>query len=382
MWPEQIHRELSSAGVRVVGYVPDAGHKRLIELCQADKKMRAVVLTTEEEGIGLAAGAWLGGQKSVLLMQSSGVGNVVNVLGMVRECRFPLVTLVTMRGEQGEFNPWQVPMGQAVRPVLEAMGTVVHAPAAEAENRADRERRAAPRLQQLRLGGRPHPAARDRHQELPGPGGTMKRSDVVRLLLKNRKDLLVVAGLGSTAWDITAAGDSPLSFPMWGAMGQAAMIGLGLALAQPKRRVLVITGDGEMLMGLGSLATIGVQQPANLTVVVIDNERYGETGMQQTHTAHGIDLNGRRALLRPERGRLQSPAGRDPQTEGAALRCGESGGRENPARASAARGRAAQGALPARLARRKGGYGVRIRDRPRFFSRKRGLSLFFTPRVS
>jgi sulfopyruvate decarboxylase alpha subunit len=128
MWPEEIHRELSAAGVRLVGYVPDAGHKRLIELCQADRTMRAVVLTTEEEGIGLAAGAWLGGQKSVLLMQSSGVGNVVNVLGMVRECRFPLVTLVTMRGEQGEFNPWQVPMGQAVRPVLEAMGTVVHAP--------------------------------------------------------------------------------------------------------------------------------------------------------------------------------------------------------------------------------------------------------------
>ena len=133
MWPEQIHKELSAAGVRVVGYVPDAGHKRLIELCQADKKMRAVVLSTEEEGIGLAAGAWLGGQKSVLLMQSSGVGNVINVLGMVRECRFPLVTLVTMRGEQGEFNPWQVPMGQATRPVLEAMGTVVHAPATEAE---------------------------------------------------------------------------------------------------------------------------------------------------------------------------------------------------------------------------------------------------------
>jgi sulfopyruvate decarboxylase alpha subunit len=125
MWPEDIHRDLSAAGVRIIGYVPDAGHKRLIELCRADKKMRAVVLTTEEEGIGLAAGAWLGGEKSALLMQSSGVGNIVNVLGMVRECRFPLVTLVTMRGEQGEFNPWQVPMGQAVRPVLEAMGTVV-----------------------------------------------------------------------------------------------------------------------------------------------------------------------------------------------------------------------------------------------------------------
>ena len=128
MWPEDIHRELSGAGIRLVGYVPDAGHKRLIELCQADRKMRAVVLSTEEEGIGLAAGAWLGGQKAVLLMQSSGVGNVINTLGMVQECRFPLVTLVTMRGEQGEFNPWQVPMGQAVRPVLEAMGTVVHAP--------------------------------------------------------------------------------------------------------------------------------------------------------------------------------------------------------------------------------------------------------------
>src|SRR2546423_3770250 len=128
-WPAQIHRELRAAGVRLVGYVPDAGHKRLIELCQADKSMRAVVLSTEEEGIGLAAGAWLGGERSVLLMQSSGVGNIINVLGTVRECRFPLLMLVTMRGEEGEFNPWQVPMGQATRTVLEAMGTVVQRPA-------------------------------------------------------------------------------------------------------------------------------------------------------------------------------------------------------------------------------------------------------------
>ncbi len=120
----------------------------------------------------------------------------------------------------------------------------------------------------------------------------LHRRDVVKKLLEDRKDLLVIAGLGSTAWDITAAGDSPLNFPMWGAMGQAAMMGLGLALARPDRRVLVITGDGEMLMGLGSLATIGVQQPANLAIVVIDNERYGETGMQATHTASGVDLSG------------------------------------------------------------------------------------------
>ena len=124
-WPAEIHRELTAFGVRVVGYVPDAGHKRLIELCQGDRNMRAVPLTTEEEGIGLVAGAWLGGERSVLLMQSSGVGNLVNVLGMVQVCRFPLLMIITMRGEQGEFNPWQVPMGQTTARVLETMGVAV-----------------------------------------------------------------------------------------------------------------------------------------------------------------------------------------------------------------------------------------------------------------
>jgi len=124
-FPEEVHRELTAAGVRVVGYVPDAGHKRLIELCHADRKMRAVPLTTEEDAIGLAAGAWLGGKRSAILMQSSGVGNVINVLGMVKVCRFPLVMIVTMRGEAGEFNSWQVPMGEATARVLEAMGVIV-----------------------------------------------------------------------------------------------------------------------------------------------------------------------------------------------------------------------------------------------------------------
>ena len=125
-WPEAIYKTLKGAGVRQVGYVPDAGHKRLIELCLADKEMRAVVLSTEEEGIGLLAGAWLGGARGALLMQSSGVGNCINHLGTVRECRFPLLMLITMRGQKGEFNPWQVPMGQATPTVLEAMGVVVH----------------------------------------------------------------------------------------------------------------------------------------------------------------------------------------------------------------------------------------------------------------
>ncbi|HTQ74222.1 MAG TPA: thiamine pyrophosphate-dependent enzyme [Burkholderiales bacterium] len=118
----------------------------------------------------------------------------------------------------------------------------------------------------------------------------LDRRQVVRSLLERRAELLVVAGLGSSAWDCTAAGDHPLTFPLWGAMGSACMIGFGLALAQPRRRVLVITGDGEMLMGLGSLATIGAQGPHNLSIVVLDNERYGETGMQRTHTAYGADL--------------------------------------------------------------------------------------------
>lgn len=125
-WPLAIHAVLQQADVGVVGYVPDAGHKRLIELCHADPAMRTVILSTEEEGIGIAAGAWLGGARSVWLMQSSGVGNCVNALATVKECRFPLVMLITMRGDHGEFNPWQVPMGQATATVLETMGVVVY----------------------------------------------------------------------------------------------------------------------------------------------------------------------------------------------------------------------------------------------------------------
>jgi thiamine pyrophosphate-dependent acetolactate synthase large subunit-like protein len=120
----------------------------------------------------------------------------------------------------------------------------------------------------------------------------LHRREVVAELLAKRGDSLVIAGLGAPAWDITHAGDHDLNFPMWGAMGGAAMIGLGVALAQPKKKVLVLTGDGEMLMGLGALATIAVQKPRNLYIVVLDNERYGETGQQETHTGHGVDLAG------------------------------------------------------------------------------------------
>lgn len=118
----------------------------------------------------------------------------------------------------------------------------------------------------------------------------MNRREAVASLLAARGELLVVSGLGGTTWDVAAVGDDPRNFYLWGGMGCAVPVGLGLALAQPTRPVLVITGDGEMLMGLGSLATVAAQRPANLAIVVVDNERYGETGGQLSHSSLGADL--------------------------------------------------------------------------------------------
>ena len=121
-WQQRVYAALKSAGVSVIGYVPDAGHAYLIKAAHADPDMQTVVLTTEEEGIALSAGAWLGGKRSALLMQSSGVGNCINMLSLPINCRMPFFALITMRGEWGEFNPWQVPMGSAVQTCLEAVG--------------------------------------------------------------------------------------------------------------------------------------------------------------------------------------------------------------------------------------------------------------------
>lgn len=124
-WADDIYAAFKDAGINQVAYVPDAGHKRLIEACIADNDIEAVSLTTEEESIALAAGAWLGGHKCVTLMQSSGVGNCINMLSLAQTCRFPYVTLVTMRGEWHEFNPWQMPMGTTAGAALELMGLEV-----------------------------------------------------------------------------------------------------------------------------------------------------------------------------------------------------------------------------------------------------------------
>ena len=124
-WSNAIYRTLKAHGVSQVSYVPDAGHARLIELSHGDDAIQTTVLTTEEEGVALSAGAWLGGSRAVLLMQSSGVGNCVNMLSLMASCRIPFLTLVTMRGEWAEFNPWQIPMGKATPQALEIMGVTV-----------------------------------------------------------------------------------------------------------------------------------------------------------------------------------------------------------------------------------------------------------------
>jgi sulfopyruvate decarboxylase alpha subunit len=125
-WPDAIFTELKAARIRQVAYVPDAGHSQLLQRCHADRAMHTVSLTTEEEGVAMLAGAWLGGDRGVLLLQSSGVGNCINMLAFNQECRIPLLALVTMRGEWGEFNPWQAPMGLATEPSLVAAGVRVY----------------------------------------------------------------------------------------------------------------------------------------------------------------------------------------------------------------------------------------------------------------
>ena len=125
-WSVGVHKLFKEIGIKQIAYVPDGGLAQLIKRCQADRSIRSVVLTTEEEGVAQMAGAWLGGQRGALLTQSGGVGNCINMLSMIQECRIPLLSLVSMRGEWGETFPWQVPMGQSTIPALEAANVIVH----------------------------------------------------------------------------------------------------------------------------------------------------------------------------------------------------------------------------------------------------------------
>jgi len=125
VWPRDIYDVFKRTGIEQIAFVPDAGHAQLILDCEADNAIEAVSLTSEQEGVAMLAGGWLGGKRGALLMQSSGVGNCINMLSVIQECRFPLLMIITMRGEWGEFNPWQLPMGQSTERVLEQSGVIV-----------------------------------------------------------------------------------------------------------------------------------------------------------------------------------------------------------------------------------------------------------------
>jgi sulfopyruvate decarboxylase alpha subunit len=125
VWPRDIYDVFKQIGIEQIAFVPDAGHTQLIRDCEADNAIEAVSLTSEQEGVAMLAGGWLGGKRGALLMQSSGVGNCINMLSVIQECRFPLLMIITMRGEWGEFNPWQLPMGQSTERVLEQSGVIV-----------------------------------------------------------------------------------------------------------------------------------------------------------------------------------------------------------------------------------------------------------------
>ena len=214
---------------------------------------------------------------------------------------FPAGDAGAMRGEWAEFNPWQVPMGSKTQAALELCDVLVYRaerPEEAAETVAaaldiafNGDLAAAILLSQRLIGAK-------RWVEMIANERRLDRRAAMRTLLENRGDLLLVTGLGSTTWDAAAVGDDDRNFYLWGAMGAAAMVGLGLAIARPDRRVLVVTGDGEMLMGLGALATIGVQRPPNLAIAVFDNGRYGETGMQASHTAERCRAGRDRPCLR------------------------------------------------------------------------------------
>ena len=208
-----------AADIRQVGYVPDAGHARLIARCKADNDIRDVVLSTEEEGVALAAGAWLGGQRSALLMQSSGVGNCINMLSLISACRFPFLTFITMRGEWAEFNPWQVPMSQAVEPVLAATGVKVYR-VNSADEVAETAQAAADLGVRRRPRGRGAALAEDDRPQGVGEVMLDRRKAIATLMANRPKDLFVVPGLGSTTYDMASLGEKDSRFLSLGRDGR------------------------------------------------------------------------------------------------------------------------------------------------------------------
>ena len=255
-WQDELYDLLRRNNVTQFAYVPDAGHRILIDRSLADPGVHSVALTTEEEGVALMAGADLGGARGVLLMQSSGAGNCVNMLSLIKGGHFPFLTLLSMRGDFGEGNPWQFPMGQAVEPVLRAMGVICLRVEQPGGGGPDRRRRDDDGVSGRQRGGRAADPETARRQgvlrEIPRwrmttrkgsiwrrrspPASSSTAATAVPALIGRHEDFLFVTGLAGTARDIAAlTKDGAHIYTMAGAMGGACMIGLGLALARPRQ---------------------------------------------------------------------------------------------------------------------------------------------------
>jgi sulfopyruvate decarboxylase alpha subunit len=324
-WARSVCAGIHGAGCRWVVYVPDNPLEHVLRVLAAEyPDVRTVLATREEEAFGIAAGLYLGGGRSVVMLQSSGLGNSLNALGsLLVAYHIPALIVMSMRGGPGEWNEAQVPVGRAAPSWLGALG--IQCTTADTLDGAENAVRMAgslafgtrypsaclltrsltatgDRLTRGEAIGRGAAALSVDHERVTNtrPAGavaSMTRRDATRLLVARLRDEAVVATLGHPAYDLFAAGDRPSNFYTWGSMGMASSVGLGVALARPELRVVVCDGDGSLLMNLGALATIAVTRPANLTVIVWDNGEYGTTGGQSAATAHGADLAGAAAAL-------------------------------------------------------------------------------------
>ena len=303
--------------IRLVPYVPDRVLTTLIKNLHADPFFTTFATAREEEAVGIVAGAWMGGMRGAMLMQTSGFATLANVLAsLVVPYQIPLIMFVSERGTLGEFNYGQSLVCRTMRPVLDSLAMEHHTMTRldELEFIVDRSIKQAVATQApvalilspLLTGGKVFEVS-DRMTARSNARNTkvMNRFDVTsRLVRKLTNEEAVIGGIGNTNFDLWAAGHRPQNFYMLGSMGLAFPIALGVALAQPKRRVFALEGDGSLLMQLGCLSTIATLAPKNLTMIVMDNGIYQITGAQPTPAAAVADLDRHRARLRHFQQRL------------------------------------------------------------------------------
>ena len=318
-WASAVCAGIRAAGCRWVVHVPDNPLAHVLRTLEDEHpEVRTIVATREEEAFGIAAGLYLGGERAAVMLQSSGLGNSLNALGsLLVAYHIPALMVMSMRGGPGEWNEAQVPVGRAVPSFLDAIGvqytTADTAAGAQEAVRLAGSLAFGTRTPAACLLTRSLTATGHRMMHTGALGGTtaalpqaksdgnrtatsatpavlMNRLDATRIVVQTLHDEPVVASLGHPAYDLFAVGDRAANFYTWGSMGMASSVGLGVALARPDRRVIVLDGDGSLLMNLGALATIGVTSPRNLTLIVWDNGAYGTTGGQRSATAYGANL--------------------------------------------------------------------------------------------